>query len=151
MKHVLSQLPRTLTTFFFWSFWLRLVFRTLAVHVQITRVRFKLQRNNFCIILISASWTAAFANLNEFRLRGTRRACTQKKTTATTKHQPNNNTKQTNKQTNKQTKKQNKQTNKQTNEQTNKQTEKIRDLSPVQLTVSNCSQSSGDSVSLFAQ
>ena len=59
------------------------------------------------------------------------------------------NDKQTNKQTNERT---NERTNdRQTNKQTNKQTEKIKDLSPVQLTVSNPSQSSVDSVSLFGQ
>ena len=43
----------------------------------------------------------------------------------------------------------NERTNEQTNKQTNKQTEKFKDLSPTQLTVSNSSQSSVDSVSLF--
>ena len=53
----------------------------------------------------------------------------------------------TNRQTNKQT---DKQTNRQTDkQQTNRQTEKIKDLSPVQLTVSNSSQTSVDSVSHF--
>ena len=49
----------------------------------------------------------------------------------------------------KQNKQTNKQTSKQASKQTNKKTEKLHDLSPVQLRMSNSSQSSVDSVGLF--